>query len=813
MGPAWQPTAVVFLDVDGVLHSLYGEEIFRESCCRLLQQLLLATGAAIVLSSSWREDPGKVALLNEMLRSRRLLPVHDCTRVLNGPREEEICEWLRRHPEVRRWVAIDDLDLQSRGTENAKLMRGHFVQTCKHIGLTSRDVELAKGLLLRNMECTPGVGAALASPRLKLQKTVGSISPRYTLLKRTEISISPERRSLGQLQQRRPTSRARPVTSSPQRQPLQPLQTVSVGPGDLACCRLSNAAPRSPSCTSDLTSRQLHKRPMPPAVPRLPALGCAAFGDNVLAALVCSESSTVDLDQLSVEQRTIALRQGGSPWSVGWGLNGSLFARLVPDGELRACISRQHLELEWDPPLLLWLRPTSAAPVLINGVPMVERAVNVAHGMHISFCGGTRNETFLTFTAILRNGSLSAAGWPSSDVWTQLPLQKENLGEQVMQQQAEQPSQLLEHVLGVPQVEVSSPLATAPHLSRAARAAGAGAAAAAEQDAEAVVHIEAEPAASAAVSFITTERAPSVQMLCSFSMAMDVTLLPESARSIALPACGSLFVGRSHQPDLFEALLGGSHALQSCVSRAHLSLTLSHERPGSIEISNLSVSAVRLSGSIIEHGETATVEAPAEVNLLTYAPGTSPPAVETLLTFTLGLCQPEHPFPQALRQVQPETPQTEEETVIEVPRALVRETVVEIPEKPDFCLELGGTAIHAGLPVEARRVLLPQWGRELVIGRSFQAQFLLEAIHQDSLPWVSRAHFRLESSVAGTHCLVLLSNHPMWLLRHDCRERVRRGHKIVIQRGDLILLYTGASDGTADGVDGFGTLHWTCVPL
>jgi len=689
MAPAWRPAAVVFLDVDGVLHSLYGEEIFRESCCRLLQQLLVATRAAIVLSSSWREDPGKVALLNEMLRSRRLLPVHDCTRVLSGPREEEICEWLRRHPEVRRWVAIDDLDLQSRGTEHAKRMRGHFVQTCKHIGLISRDVELAKAILLGDMECSPGVGAVLASPRLKLLKTVGGNSPRVKLLKQSELTISAESRSLVMFQERRLTSRARPVTASPRRQPLQP---VSVAPRDSTSRGPSKAVPRSPSCTSDLTSRQLRKPlvPPPPMVTRLPALGCAAFGDDVFAALVCSESSTVDLDKLSLEKRTITLRHGGSPWSVGWGAQGSIFARLVPDGELRACISRQHLELEWDPPLLLWLRPTSIAPVLIDGVPMVERAVNVAHGTQISFCGGTRNETFLTFTAVLRDVSVSDIGWPPSNVWTTIQPQRDNLEKQLVQQARQpsrQPSRFVVQVPNVPQSEDSSPLVTARHSSRATAAAVA---AAAEEEDEAAVHIEAGVAASTAISSITTDSVPSVQMLCTFSMATDVTVLPESARSITFPACGMLLLGRSHQPDLFEALLGSSRALHSCISRAHLGVTVSHEWPGSVEISNLSVSAVRLSGSIIEHGEKAIVEAPAEVSLLTFAPGTIPPAVETLLTFTLGLCQPEHLLPQA-QQMRTETTKLDGETVIEVPLALVRETVVEIPEEPNFCLQLGGT--------------------------------------------------------------------------------------------------------------------------
>jgi len=143
------PEAVLFLDVDGVLHSLYGDDLFRDSCCKLLEHILRSTGAAIVLSSSWRMDNGKVTMLNGLLQQRRLEPIYDCTVELDGPREAEICEWLDRHPGVTQWAALDDMDLQASQTLHAWRMRGHFVQTNSETGLVPQDAEAVIHMLVR----------------------------------------------------------------------------------------------------------------------------------------------------------------------------------------------------------------------------------------------------------------------------------------------------------------------------------------------------------------------------------------------------------------------------------------------------------------------------------------------------------------------------------------------------------------------------------------------------------------------------------------------------------------------------------------
>merc|ERR1712129_398465 len=102
---------------------------------RALKYIVHRTGAIIVLSSEWRRN----ALLREevatSIRSVGMSPMNGSTIVLE-PREDvrvgtaanpdkeatlrlgwierrsrEISAWLKDHPEVERWIALDDIDL------------------------------------------------------------------------------------------------------------------------------------------------------------------------------------------------------------------------------------------------------------------------------------------------------------------------------------------------------------------------------------------------------------------------------------------------------------------------------------------------------------------------------------------------------------------------------------------------------------------------------------------------------------------------------------------------------------------------------
>mmetsp|Transcript_34361 Transcript_34361/g.94674 ORF Transcript_34361/g.94674 Transcript_34361/m.94674 type:complete len:290 (+) Transcript_34361:185-1054(+) len=155
---------VVFLDIDGVLHSLHGDDLFRGTCCDMLEHIVRTNGAILVLSSTWRTEAAKVAMVNAVLASRNLAPIASCTKTLDSEREVEICEWLDRHPGVSRWIAIDDLDLEAKSSIDARRMRGHCVRTDPSVGLLPKDAVMATKLLLNQVgggQVRPGASAGV----------------------------------------------------------------------------------------------------------------------------------------------------------------------------------------------------------------------------------------------------------------------------------------------------------------------------------------------------------------------------------------------------------------------------------------------------------------------------------------------------------------------------------------------------------------------------------------------------------------------------------------------------------------------------
>src|SRR4029077_11288504 len=168
---------VIFLDIDGVLNSegflRKLEELHRQlghlsmcECFRLghlldrdairrLNRLVEVTGAKIVISSSWRKllDPIE---LHGILREHGLVADiagqtpdsfrdPDCrviyegaTRILRG---HEIDRWLSQHPEVDRFVILDD------GLDMA-MHNNRLVQTGCEEGFLDEQVELAIVMLL-----------------------------------------------------------------------------------------------------------------------------------------------------------------------------------------------------------------------------------------------------------------------------------------------------------------------------------------------------------------------------------------------------------------------------------------------------------------------------------------------------------------------------------------------------------------------------------------------------------------------------------------------------------------------------------------
>ena len=147
---------VIFLDFDGVLNSerylaASGEDgvVIDPARMFLLKQIVNATGAEIVLSTSWREH-WSVKAEECSSTGRRIhqifntfgIRILDKTPKLHTGREVEIRSWLDTHPQVRSFVVLDDRLLC------AQRLKGHFVKTSNHYdGLDETDVQKAIGIL------------------------------------------------------------------------------------------------------------------------------------------------------------------------------------------------------------------------------------------------------------------------------------------------------------------------------------------------------------------------------------------------------------------------------------------------------------------------------------------------------------------------------------------------------------------------------------------------------------------------------------------------------------------------------------------
>jgi hypothetical protein len=137
---------VIFLDIDGVLAPIrrwdrYGD--LDPACIRVLNEIVAAGGADVVVASTWRH--GKtVAELQDLLQAQGFAGcVVDTTpsNIAGGSRGDEIAAWLAEHV-VAGYVIIDDhADVGER--------RAHLVQTHPARGLQPADVPRAIAVLER----------------------------------------------------------------------------------------------------------------------------------------------------------------------------------------------------------------------------------------------------------------------------------------------------------------------------------------------------------------------------------------------------------------------------------------------------------------------------------------------------------------------------------------------------------------------------------------------------------------------------------------------------------------------------------------
>ncbi|CAE7445168.1 unnamed protein product [Symbiodinium natans] len=163
-GPTEQ-RRLLFLDVDGVLHPLQVRVLeqtqkvdmshcFQRTCMQELRRVVLATGAQIILSSSWRKFEKTRDLLNENL-AKYGLSFREWTTVAGGEgndaRVDQILAFVTTSG-VDSWAVVDDEDLapsSSPGSDSMMrcLFRQHFVRTDTSRGLDSSAADALIQLL------------------------------------------------------------------------------------------------------------------------------------------------------------------------------------------------------------------------------------------------------------------------------------------------------------------------------------------------------------------------------------------------------------------------------------------------------------------------------------------------------------------------------------------------------------------------------------------------------------------------------------------------------------------------------------------
>lgn len=182
--PTEDRSRVIFLDIDGVLvrsgsmetifvdgvmlpvRSRLSETDFNSAALENLRAIVQQTGACIVLSSEWRRREEMKNSLALVLRGCDIPAIVDYTLIFQPRadlskcdtalqwcerRAREIGHWLKQHPEVTAYVALDDLDFSwadSVWQLGTPLMKCRSVVTNPERCLTAEDAADAVQILL-----------------------------------------------------------------------------------------------------------------------------------------------------------------------------------------------------------------------------------------------------------------------------------------------------------------------------------------------------------------------------------------------------------------------------------------------------------------------------------------------------------------------------------------------------------------------------------------------------------------------------------------------------------------------------------------
>lgn len=135
------PARIIFLDLDGVLRPFHSEEVLVRECVERLNALIDETGAAVVITSTWRTQLTLEEIYAELVRAGFRHELHGATPILRGrPRGEEIRRYLADNGVVPFVILDDEVDID-------RELRKRLVLIDDAVGLQDADVKAACLLL------------------------------------------------------------------------------------------------------------------------------------------------------------------------------------------------------------------------------------------------------------------------------------------------------------------------------------------------------------------------------------------------------------------------------------------------------------------------------------------------------------------------------------------------------------------------------------------------------------------------------------------------------------------------------------------
>lgn len=155
---------VIFLDIDGVLNTNFTKETtpdgytgIDDDKVQLLHRIVEATGAEVVLSSSWRENwipelniesqtDDDVRYMLNKFKAYGITPIDKTPHIRNWKQDryDEITMWLAEHNDVTDYVILDDVVYYG---YLSKETWSHCILTDSNVGLNEEFVDVAIAIL------------------------------------------------------------------------------------------------------------------------------------------------------------------------------------------------------------------------------------------------------------------------------------------------------------------------------------------------------------------------------------------------------------------------------------------------------------------------------------------------------------------------------------------------------------------------------------------------------------------------------------------------------------------------------------------